>query len=118
MEYGKKIWIFADGDLPPQGNVEPLGHEALSIVNCGDEDAVVETMILFPDREPDIIELKVGARRVDCFRLDYPIGESKSQIPHGQYALRLVSNVPIVAVLGRLDRRENCAYYEQDGFCM
>ena len=25
MELGKKTWVFADGDLPPQGQSEPLG---------------------------------------------------------------------------------------------
>lgn len=116
MDYGKKVWIFADGDLPPQGEIEPYGHEALSITNCNEEDAKINVTVYFSDREPDQVILKVPAQRVICFRLDYPIGEEKYQIPMGQYALRLNSNVPIVAVLGRLDRRENCAYYEMDGF--
>ena len=47
MEYGKKTWIFADGDLPPRGDSEPYGHEALSIVNCGKEDAEIRVKVLF-----------------------------------------------------------------------
>ena len=116
MEYGKKTWIFADGDLPPLGDSEPYGHEALSIVNCGGEDAEIQVKVLFSDREPDRFVLRVPADRVICFRLDGPVGESEYQIPFGQYALLLESNVPIVAVLGRLDRRENVSYYELDGY--
>lgn len=116
MEYGKKTWIFADGDLPPRGDSEPYGHEALSIVNCGKEDAEIRVKVLFSDREPDQFTLRVPADRVICFRLDGPVGEPEYRIPFGQYALLLESSVPIVAVLGRLDRRENVSYYELDGY--
>lgn len=118
MNYGKNVWIFADGDMPPQGDEEPFGHEALTITNCTDIDAVVRVTILFTDKEPEYCVLRVGARRVNCFRLDYPVGDEGYQIPKGQYSLILESNVPIVSVLGRLDRRKDFAYYEMDGFYM
>lgn len=118
MDYGKKVWIFADGDMPPQGDEEPFGHEALTITNCTDVDAEVKVTVLFTDREPDQMVLRVGARRVNCFRLDYPVGDEKYLIPKGQYSLILESNTPVVSVLGRLDRRKDFAYYEMDGFCM
>lgn len=117
MDYGKKVWIFADGDMPPQGDREPFGHEALTVTNCTDTDAVVKVSVLFTDREPDRFILRIGARRVNCFRLDYPVGEEGYQIPKGQYSLILESNVPVVSVLGRLDRRKDFAYYEMDGYC-
>lgn len=117
MEIGKNIWVFADGDLPPQGDREPLGHEALMVVNDNGEDAVVAVEILFSDQEPQTgVTLRVPAKRVECFRLDFPIGDVQFQIPKGQYALILRSSVPVVAAFGRLDRRENMAYYSQCGF--
>ena len=61
MELGKKTWVFADGDLPPQG-------------------------------------------------------EEGYQIPKGQYAVILTSNVPVVAAFGRLDRRKDMAYYPVAGY--
>ncbi len=118
MEYGKKIWIFGDGDLPPAGDSEPFGHEALIITNCGEEEAVIDATIYFPDRDPDHATLRVPAERVICFRLDGPIGDENYQIPFGQYSLRLISSTAVVAVFGRLDRRKDCAYYEIDGFSM
>jgi hypothetical protein len=115
---GKKCWVFADGDLPPAGDREPFGHEALMITNTGTAEADVEIEILFEEREPIRgIRLKVGGERVRCLRLDKPIGDQRYSIPHGQYALVLRSTVPVVAVFGRLDvRQDNLAYYSVQGF--
>jgi len=118
MEVGKKLWVFADGDLPPHGENEPLGHEALMIVNNGEKAALINIEILFEDREPvSNIEITVSSKRVHCFRLDYPIGQQEYQIPFGQYALIIQSSIPVVAVLGRLDRRKDIAYYSVSPYC-
>lgn len=119
MKIGKKIWVFGDGDLPPQGSVEPLGHEALMVVNCTDEDAHLKLTVFFEDRDPEKgIALTVPARRARCFRLDAPVGEQPFQIPFGQYALVVKSSVPVVANFGRLDRRHDMAYYPVQGFSL
>lgn len=117
METGKKVWIFADGDLPPHGEEEPFGHEALMVVNCSGEDARLDITIFYEDKDPSKgIQLDVPAKRVRCFRLDYPVGEIPFQIPFGQYALMIESNVPVIACFGRLDRRKDMAYYPVQGF--
>ncbi len=117
MEIGKKTWVFADGDLPPQGDTEPLGHEAMMVVNNGETDADISMTLLFEDKEPvENIMLKVAAKRVRCFRMDMPLGEEGYCIPKGQFAVVLNSNVPVVAVYGRLDRRKDMAYYSVAGF--
>lgn len=117
MELGKKTWIFADGDLPPQGNEEPLGHEAMMVVNNNDVDAELTVDLLFEDKEPKKgIKLSVPAKRVNCIRMDFPLGEEKYMIPKGQFAVILNSNVPVVALYGRLDRRKDMAYYPIAGF--
>jgi len=117
MELGKKAWVFADGDLPPHGDSEPLGHEALMVVNNSNKDAQITLTILFEDKEPKgDIHLTVPAKRVNCFRMDYPVGEEKFQIPFGQYAVILESSVPVVCLYGRLDRRPDMAYYPIAGF--
>lgn len=117
MKIGKNTWVFADGDLPPQGNEEPLGHEALMVVNTNDEDAQLNLTIIFEDKDPlEGVMLTVPAKRVNCFRMDSPIGEQKYQIPFGQYSLVVESSVPVVANFGRLDRRKDMAYYPVQGF--
>ncbi|NUP98757.1 MAG: sensory rhodopsin transducer [Armatimonadetes bacterium] len=120
MADGHRTWIFPDGDLPPAGEDGlPLeGHESLIILNTGDEEAVVEMDVYFSDTEPTVITgLRVGPRRVACFRMDKPVGDQGFQVPFGQYALRLRASVPIVAQLGRADvRQPNLAYYTTMGF--
>lgn len=117
MDIGKKIWVFADGDLPPQGNEEPYGHEALMITNCTDETANIRLSVLFSHREPkENLLLTVPGKRVRCFRLDGPISQEGYQIPFGQYALMLESDQPVVAVFGRLDRRKDVSYYSVAGY--
>jgi hypothetical protein len=120
MPEGKLTWIFPDGDLPPPGEPGlPLeGHESLIVVNTGDEDAAIEVDVYFMDREPEAsLKVEVGARRVNCFRIDQPLGDRGYRIPFGQYALRLRSNVPVVAQLGRADvRQANLAYYTTMGY--
>ncbi|MFO7946321.1 MAG: sensory rhodopsin transducer [Armatimonadota bacterium] len=117
---GKKLWIFPDGDLPPPGDGdEPLeGHESLIILNTGDEDAEIDMTIYFSDREPESgLRVSVPARRVRVVRMDQPVGDREFQVPTGQYALRLESNVPIVAQIGRADvRQPNLAYYTVMGY--
>lgn len=117
MNLGKKIWVFADGDLPPQGKQEPLGHEALMVLNTNDKDAHLSLDIFYEDKDPVVgVKITVPAKRVNCFRMDFPIGEQKLSIPFGQYALVVNSDVPVVVNFGRLDRRKDMAYYPVQGF--
>jgi hypothetical protein len=115
---GQKTWVFGDGDLPPAGDREPLGHEALMVTNLNKKPASLRLEILFEDKEPVRgIELTVGAERVRCIRLDKPLGDQNFKIPFGQYALVVRSDVPVVAVFGRLDvRQANMAYYSVAGY--
>jgi len=114
MKLGKKVWVFADGDLPehPQGVDGPKAHEALMVVNNTERDAHLKVTLLFEDKEPKKgLQLTVPAQRVNCFRMDMPIWGGDYVIPFGQYALIMESDVPVVAVFGRLDRRKDMAYY-------
>jgi len=120
MPDGRKTWILPDGDLPPAGEDDlPLeGHESLIVLNTGDQDAQIELDVYFSDREPEAgIKLAAPARRVTCFRMDKPVGDRQYQVPFGQYALRLRSDVPIVVQMGRADvRQPNLAYYTTMGY--
>lgn len=111
---GKKVWVFADGDLPPHpaGVGDPIAHEALMVVNNGSEDAQLSVTLLFEESDPkEGLTLVAPAKRVSCFRMDHKIWGDDYLIPPGQYALIIESNVPVVAVFGRLDRRQDVAYY-------
>jgi hypothetical protein len=119
MKLGKKTWVFADGDLPPHGDTEPFGHEALMVVNNSNQKAELNLELLFEDKEPKKeIHLTVPAKRVHCFRMDQPLGVEQYTIPFGQYAVILTSSVEVVCLYGRLDRRPDMAYYPIAGYSM
>lgn len=114
VEIGKRLWVFADGDLPPHpaGMAEPKAHEALMVVNSNEVGANLKVTLLFEDKDAKRgLTLAVPAGRVNCFRMDHPIWGSDYVIPFGQYAVVVESDVPVVAVFGRLDRRKDMAYY-------
>jgi hypothetical protein len=115
-EYGKKIWFFPDGDLPPAGELEPKGHESLVILNPNLKDASVTMTVYFTDRQPVVIQpLTINAQRVQCIRVDKPV--NGFQIPFGQYALKIESTIGIIAQIGRMDvRQSNLAYYTTMGY--
>lgn len=120
MENGAKNWVFCDGDLPPHGDDPAFyGHEALMITNVTDQDAHIRIRVLYEDKEPyDKITLEVKAQRTSCMHLDVPIGKERYQVPFGQYALHVISDVPVCACFGRLDvRQPNMAYYTVPGVC-
>lgn len=116
--FGKKNWLFCDGDLPPAGDREPLGHEALMVTNLNAQDVHLIIDLYFEDREPvKGLTATVAAERVRCFRLDQPLGDQRFQIPSGQYSLVLHSDLPVASVFGRLDvRQPNLAYYSVTGY--
>ena len=119
MSIGKKVWVFPDGDLPQPGDKEPFGHESLIIVNTNREKATVRMTVYFEGKEPfRDVPVIVEGERVRCVRMDKEIGDDKKfKVPYGQYALKLESDVPMVAQLGRLDvTQPNLAYYTILGY--
>ena len=118
-ELGYRHYMFIDGDLPGQGEDASLpGHEAMMITNKNEVDAHILVNIYFEDKPPvKGLHLTIPAERVICTRMDLPICEEQYQIPFGQYALHIKSNVPVCACFGRLDvRQTNMAYYSPAGY--
>ncbi len=106
MEEGKNVWLFPDGDLPvPDKDSELEAHEAIMILNTSDKDANVKLSFYFADKDPiESIPQAVEAKRVKCIRMDHPDEIGGVKIPYTtQYAVRVESDVRIVATMGRLD---------------
>jgi hypothetical protein len=53
-EFGRGVWFFPDGDLPPTGDGSFKGHESLIILNPNDRDAEVTLTVYLEDREPTV----------------------------------------------------------------
>ena len=117
MNYGKKVWIFPDAELPPVGENLIQGHESIIIANVCDQVATISISLLYVDKNPvEHIVVTVEAKRVRCLHThdekDFPghtanIGE--------QYAIVLESDVPIVAQYGRAEPRV-VSFYTTQGY--
>ena len=120
MKGGAKVWYFPDGYLPKKETGAALeSHEALMLLNVSAKHAEVQLDIYFSDRDPiREIVLQVPAERIISLRLDLPSDIGGAVIPAlTQYALRITSNIPLVAQFGRLDTTQaNLSYYGSDGF--
>ena len=117
MNYGKKVWIFPDAELPPVGeNVIP-GHESVIITNTGDTAANVKITLLYTNKEPVSFMTRVDARRVRCLRTneEKDFGKYTAKFDE-QYAIMLESDVPVVAQYGRAEPRQ-VAFYTTPGYC-
>jgi len=106
---GHKVWAVPDGYIPSWSHgPEPdmVSHEAVCILNAGDEDAHLELTVYFSDREPaGPYRVTVPARRTLHLRLN-DLREPES-IPVGkEYALVVRSDVPVVVQHSRLDTRQ------------
>lgn len=112
---GKRIWIFPDGDLPEKDEKSRFeAHEALMVLNTSDDDAQLSLSFYFSDKDPlEGIAQSVKAKRVKCIRMDHPEEIGGIRLPYRtQYALRVESDVEIVATFGRLDTAsEKMAFY-------
>jgi hypothetical protein len=105
---GSRRWAIAEGYIPDSStgtSRELTSHETACVLNAGDEDAHVEIMVYFSDRDPvGPYHLTVPARRTQHMRfndLDNP------PIPHGtDFASVISSDVPIVVQHTRLDSRQ------------
>ena len=47
MDYGHKVWIFPDAELPPEGVNSIPGHESVIVTNTGDEDAHIKITLFY-----------------------------------------------------------------------
>jgi hypothetical protein len=107
---GKKIWAIAEGYIPPSSNgpaPEMTSHEAVCLLNASAQDAHVEIMVYFSDRDPaGPYRITVPAKRTKHIRFNNL--EDPERIPRGtDYSSVIESDVPIVVQHTRLDSRQD-----------
>lgn len=106
---GATTWVVADGYIPP-GSTGPApdmtSHDSVCLLNAGDEDAVVELVVYFTDREPvGPYVLHVLGRRAHHQRINDL--RDPCAVPVGvDYSMVLTSTEPIVVQHTRLDSRQ------------
>jgi hypothetical protein len=106
---GRKRWAIAEGYIPGWSHgpePEMRSHETACLLNASDQDADVELMIYFTDRQPaGPFKLVVPARRTRHIRFD-ELDEPETIPKETPYATVIQSNVPIVVQHTRLDSRQ------------
>ena len=106
---GRKTWAIAEGYIPAESTgpaPELTSHEACCILNTSPEEARVEIIIFFEDRDPaGPYIFVVPARRTKHLRFNNFADPEK--IPRDTaYASLIQSTVPIVVQHTRLDSRQ------------
>ena len=106
---GQTRWAIAEGYIPAYSNgPEPqfTSHETACLLNTSDQDAHVEIMIFFSDKEPvGPYRETVPARRTKHIRFNNL--KDPETIPlDTDFASVITSNVPIVVQHTRLDSRQ------------
>lgn len=110
MAIGKKIWAIAEGYIPGYSNGPPpdfISHEAACILNTADEDAHVQIMLYFTDKEPvGPYKVTVPARRTIHLRFN-DLTDPRPVPLETNYSSVFVSDQPVVLQYTRLDSRQN-----------
>ncbi|MBD1864923.1 MULTISPECIES: sensory rhodopsin transducer [Trichocoleus] len=106
---GHTHWAIAEGYIPAYSNgPEPqfTSHETACLLNTSDQDAHVEIMIYFSDREPlGPYRATVPARRTKHLRFN-DLSDPEPIPRDTDYASVIESDVPIVVQHTRLDSRQ------------
>ena len=109
MRLGARLWVIADGYIPPHSTgPEPAmtSHDSVCILNANDEDARVQLFLYFTDREPvGPYTIDVPARR--AYHQRFNDLDDPEPMPIGvDYCCVIQSDKPIVAQHTRLDSRQ------------
>lgn len=106
---GAKRWVIPEGYIPPQSMVNAdhalKSHEAICILNAGDENAEVKVTLYFSDKAPTgPYVFSIPAQRTRHLRFnDF---NDPEPLPAGtEYSSVIESDRPVVVQHTRLDSR-------------
>ena len=107
---GQKRWAIAEGYIPTLSHgpePEMTSHETACLLNASGEDAHVQIMIYFSDKDPvGPYHVTVPARRTRHLRFNELT--DPEPVPKGtDYASVFEADVPIVVQHTRLDSRQD-----------
>ena len=106
---GKKIWAIAEGYIPSKSTgpgPEFTSHETVCILNTSNQQAEIEIMIYFSDRDPaGPFRFTVDGKRSKHIRFN-DLKDPEVVPRDTDYASVISSNIPIVVQHTRLDTRQ------------
>ena len=109
MKMGKKTWLVADcywPEVAPEQQTQAYqSHEAICVLNTGEQDAHVAITLYFEDRAPFCgFTAACPAQRTHHVRMDKIRAASGETVPPATpYAVMVKSDVPVLVQYSRLD---------------
>lgn len=120
MNIGKKLWVVPDMFLPESINTVPYaGHEAICVINTGDEDCKLSMVVYLTDAEPMApFLLTCPAKRSLHARVNDLKNEKGESVPMGTpYSVVITCSSPVVVQCTRVETTQtNLAYISEIGF--
>ncbi len=107
---GKKEWFIPDAYFPADDNGHTyISHEAVCVLNTGDQDANIDITLYFEDAEPRCgFKAVCGARRTNHIRMDKIRDINGKGVERGvPYAMLVTSDVPVVVQYSRCDTTQS-----------
>jgi len=109
MTIGKRLWAIAEGYIPPYSHgpaPQMISHEAVCILNAGDDSAHVEIMLYYESREPvGPYRFNIAPRR-SCHLRFNDFEDPEPIAADTPFSSVISSDVPIVVQHTRLDSRQ------------
>jgi hypothetical protein len=101
---GHRSWVVPDGYLPA-GEVDGLvSHEAICVLNTGDQDAHLRVTVYLEDADPLEFTANVPAQRTRHLRVDdLRDGDGRAVPRQTPYAVVVRADRPVVVQHSRLD---------------
>jgi hypothetical protein len=109
MKIGRKHWAIAEGYIPPYSHgpaPQMTSHEAVCILNAGDEAAHIEITLYYESKDPvGPYRFEIAPRRSCHLRLNN-FTDPEPIETDAPFSSVLVSDVPVVVQHTRLDSRQ------------
>lgn len=105
VDAGVKTWYVPDGYYPTISNGSFPSHEAICVLNTGEEDAHIEITLYFEDKEKMTgFKAVCKAGRTNHIRMDKLKDETGRGVPQGvPYAMMVSSDENIIVQYSRMD---------------
>lgn len=105
MSFGKKTWLIPDMYWPEftAENGRYVSHEAICVLNTGDDDCEVSMTCYFEDRDPIVFpKVTCKAKRTNHIRMD-ALNPKVGIVKGVPYAILVECSVPVVVQYTRVD---------------
>ena len=109
MTIGKRNWAIAEGYIPPYSHgpaPQMTSHEAVCILNAGDEAAHIDITIYYESKDPvGPYRFEIAPRRTRHLRFNN-FADPEPVAPDTPFSSVIASDVPVVVQHTRLDSRQ------------